>query len=313
MLRAIPSSEISVVIQGPLFRDHADGDLALRCVRSVREHLPDAEIIISTWEGEDASGLDIEHVVKSADPGAIRGSNLLRQLVSTGVGIAVASRPYVLKLRCDLALNSAAIATISSIENVPQMRRFSPGVHPYRITTTNLFVRDPTGCGALFHPSDIVMFGSFYSMRNFWHEPPIGMQFDPDACSPEQWLMHRYMGLLTLLAPATNFAPWHVGFSERALAANFHVLDWHQSGVVFPARLAAGDNNVYSASSFATIGRRMLEGTYRPPYLRSLKGLLRSRWVPIKHAIQVAILKLFPRGLKDAIKRQLSRRRMGQS
>lgn len=308
MLKQIPPEDISVVIQGPLFRNSPDGDLALRCIRSVREHLPGAEIIISTWEGEDASGLDVDRVVKSPDPGAIKGSNLLRQIISTAAGIAVASRRHILKLRCDFALQSSAIAALSEIENTALMRRFSPGVHPYRITTTNLFVRDPKACGALFHPSDLVMFGTRFAVRNFWHDPPMGMAFDPDTCSPEQWLMHRYMGLLTMSPPATNFAPWHVGYSERALAANFHVLDWRESGIEFPARLAEADNNVYSAAAFARIRETMLEDTYRAPYFAALRGLLRSRSLPILHSIQRQVLQLFPRPLKDAVRSRLARR-----
>jgi hypothetical protein len=306
MLRAIPSSEISVVIQGPLFRDHADGDLALRCVRSVREHLPDAEIIVSTWESEDASGLDADRVIFSNDPGPTCYTNLARQIVSTGAGIAVADRPFVLKLRADLSLTGAAITEADEIEDNPAIRRFSPGASRHRITTTNLFVRNPVLCGALFHPSDLVMFGPRSSLRNFWHEVPVGMHFNPDDCAPEQWLMHRYMALLTLGAPQTNFNPLHVGYSERVLAANFHVVDWERSGVRLPARLAVAANNIYLEREIIVIRQQTLAGTYRAPRLRSLGGLLRSRWKPLFYRTQAALLQLFPRSLKDRVKRLLA-------
>ena len=104
----IEDGEISVVIQGPLLPDQVEG--AARCVASVRSMLPGAEVILSTWEGEDASGFASPvRVVQSPDPGAFlvrheRPNNLNRLQVSTWAGLQHVSRRYCLKFRTDLAL-----------------------------------------------------------------------------------------------------------------------------------------------------------------------------------------------------------------
>ena len=60
----IDSSEISVVVQGPVRPDTAES------LSSVRRVLPRAEIIFSTWEDEKADGLPFDKIVRSRMPPA---------------------------------------------------------------------------------------------------------------------------------------------------------------------------------------------------------------------------------------------------
>ena len=61
----IDSKEISVIVQGAV-----DKKITPKTLKSVRKYLPNAEIILSTWEGTDISGLDYDIVLLSKDPGA---------------------------------------------------------------------------------------------------------------------------------------------------------------------------------------------------------------------------------------------------
>ena len=104
----IHSGDISVIVQGSINATETP-----KCLESIREFLPDAEIILSTWEGSDISNLDYDILVLSSDPGAVlmEGftnktvyNNINRQLLSTQAGLKKATRKYAMKFRSDLIL-----------------------------------------------------------------------------------------------------------------------------------------------------------------------------------------------------------------
>lgn len=59
-LVAVDSRKISVVIQGPLYRNLSPQRNIFACIASVRTHLPHAEVIVSTWCHEDTSTVEAE-------------------------------------------------------------------------------------------------------------------------------------------------------------------------------------------------------------------------------------------------------------
>jgi len=70
----IKPHEISVVVQGPITGrpdEPYEKRLTYRCLESVREHLPGAEIVLSTWKNSDLSGLSYDVLIESDDPGAL--------------------------------------------------------------------------------------------------------------------------------------------------------------------------------------------------------------------------------------------------
>ena len=78
---------MSVVVQGAIDKDYTS-----KCLASIRKYLPEAEIILSTWEGCDVEGLDYDNLLLNKDPGTsdlIRKypfehpNNVNRQIVST--------------------------------------------------------------------------------------------------------------------------------------------------------------------------------------------------------------------------------------
>ena len=104
----IDSKDISVVVQGAVDKEETP-----KCLNSIRKYLPDAEIILSTWEGTDVSNLDYDILVFNKDPGAYYcnrqktiKNNLNRQIISTKNGLKNVSRKYALKLRSDLILTN---------------------------------------------------------------------------------------------------------------------------------------------------------------------------------------------------------------
>jgi len=60
--------DISVIVQGPVVG--APDHLTRRCLASVRQHLPGAELVLSTWQGSDTGGLEYDLLVPNQDPGA---------------------------------------------------------------------------------------------------------------------------------------------------------------------------------------------------------------------------------------------------
>src|SRR4051812_39016207 len=105
-------SEITVVVQGPVLGKPADPvveQLTRRCLLSVRRELPQAKIILSTWEGANVTGLSYDALVLSKDPGSVWAmvegvlvpNNVNRQVLSSLAGVRAADTAYVLKLRSD--------------------------------------------------------------------------------------------------------------------------------------------------------------------------------------------------------------------
>ena len=151
-------SEISVVIQGPM-RDKSGANLQ-RAVTSIREHLPGAQIIVSTWVGEKVDEALVDKVVWTKDPGPDRGalgsSNQSRQSLSTVVGLRVAERPLALKWRVEFFLTSNRFA------------RASGNISDSRIRVLSSVTPDPLEDPRYFHLSDLIQFGSTSKLLRSW-------------------------------------------------------------------------------------------------------------------------------------------------
>lgn len=114
----INPAEISVVVQGPIYGAGEKNPrlrYTQRCCANIRKKLPGAEIILSTWEGSDVSGIDYDTLVLSKDPGGIKAliyektekmDNTNRMIMSTREGINKVSRKYCIKLRSDMYIEA---------------------------------------------------------------------------------------------------------------------------------------------------------------------------------------------------------------
>lgn len=61
---------ISVIIQGPITSYTA------LTIQSVKQHLPLAEIILSTWENENVEQFNVDQILFNQDPGGFEYTNL---------------------------------------------------------------------------------------------------------------------------------------------------------------------------------------------------------------------------------------------
>jgi len=172
--RNINSSEISVVVQGPIDKQNTP-----LCLKSIRKHLPDAEIILSTWVGSCVTKLDYDVLILSKDPGGhtvldyrnnkIYPSNLARQLYSTQKGIEAANNDYIMKIRSDIVLNSNNF--LSYFYLYPEYDECYK-IFNNRILISNYFTRHSYNSDWLFHPSDWITFGTKKDII-FYYDVPL--------------------------------------------------------------------------------------------------------------------------------------------
>lgn len=117
-LTPIDSAEISVVIQGPILtQTHALAPQGIthQVLKALRQHLPNAQLILATWQNQPVEGLDADTILSLADPGTTHfyregtiENNLYnngnRLIYSTQQGLAQVKTRYTLKIRSDLLM-----------------------------------------------------------------------------------------------------------------------------------------------------------------------------------------------------------------
>lgn len=299
-LEPIPDRDVSVIVQGPLFRGRDEG--IHRCLTSLHAILPDAEIIISSWIGEDASGLEADHVVLSTDPGCFwesptRPYNLNRLLVSTTAGLRRASRKYCLKIRSDMAMTHRRFLCIGTHR---QQSHFSRPV-----TIPNLYVRDPERFPLLFHVADTAQFGLTSDLLAYWQGDPF-LRSDvlsegngrawfssTNRLFPEQALTTRWLrrnGADPGIRHTSAISQRLLREWSTVLTQNFCVCDWKSSGLVFPARLASDPttiNTLLSSDRFARLDVQQFSylKALRAKYF-SLTYLVHARLGPLVSTLQ---------------------------
>lgn len=182
--QGVPFSDITVIVHGPVLKDvspAAPAGTTLAAVQSVRKALPGARVVISTWTGSEAEGMGADLVVYSADPGALpcwpnaRLNNVNRQIVAMRAGLEAVGTKWVLKLRSDTLLTSAAMVKCWGRyqERNPCYRVFQE-----RIITSALLTWHPRECFQekrftpfLFHVNDMIQFGLSCDMHKLWCIP----------------------------------------------------------------------------------------------------------------------------------------------
>lgn len=200
----ISSTDISVVVQGAV-----DSSLLNECVSSIRQQLPDAEIILSTWhETNIADSTQFDRVIFSKDPGAkpisIGGAmnNTNRQIVSTLNGIKAATRRYTLKLRTDCRLDG--VGFIDAFEKYP-IRNPDFNLFQHKVVVPRYATRIETSKRPyLFHPADIALFGLTTDLHCLFNIPLVTEdQFSWHQRSPDPATRAQLtkMGLFCQLVP----------------------------------------------------------------------------------------------------------------
>ena len=303
----VASHNISVVIQGPLYRHTSCGGGVNACITSVKKHLPHAEIIISTWPSEDLSGIDADVILTSTDPGFLMDydanrSNINRQIVSTVTGLKASKRDYVLKLRADHVLTGSQFTVMGAYHpSIPKVDRLLN----QPITVSSLFIRDPTKVPLLFHISDLAHFGTREDMITFWDQRlktqdelfatqpnmnPIGNFLGCTAMRrvPEQSLMLGFLAKRCFdihLKNPSEISPELVTLSENFIAKNFTVLNWHECQIDFPKRFLKSGHSLKTVyepkelKALVELEAHMRKARYRKIWLnKHLFSFTRLTW-----------------------------------
>lgn len=279
-IEKVDSSAITVVIQGPtLYEANNENSRFHQCIRSIRTHLPKAEIIVSTWTGQTCNAELVDLVIYNDEPGAITTSNhqqwnYNKMIRSTKNGLRHATREYALKLRADLKLSGDNLCIRH--EPRPSARTKQYKIVGQSIIITNIYTRNPASFAPLlFHPSDITQFGRTTDLIDLWDREIINLAevktrmglFRPLSflaytgltVVPEQALMIEWLkshGHIINLPYPGHLSRQYVESSEIFLSVNFHMIDWRDSGIEFPKRFTknpASLKSTYDANFFNSL------------------------------------------------------------
>lgn len=270
----IDSSDISVVVQGAISQE-----ITPKCLRSIREQLPNCEIILSTWQGADITNLEYDKIILNKDPGAryfdVAGriyNNCNRQLLSTQAGLDAASRKYILKFRTDFILENTEFL---KYWNEFKLRDREYTFFEHRVLADIIFTRfasDITGYPMPFHVSDFWMFGLANDVRQYFGQTDLVADTDlgeydnkypykrpyPQMTfryAPEQYYCYSFA---KRFLPELKFEDWtdwntqNIELSDKVLFNNFVFLSFEQSGIWSEKHASAllNGNNVYGIINF---------------------------------------------------------------
>jgi WavE lipopolysaccharide synthesis len=228
-----------------------------KSVASVRTHLPGARIILSTWEGQDCSGLEVDTLLLHSDPGAniesyaeagnANMANFNRQIVSSAQGLKKVTTPYAMKLRSDNFLTGT---DFKQAQQAFDQREQADSLFAERVVvSTCYFRRFSSGHPVIMLPSDLFHFGRTEDLLKIWDLPLFeDFVFNPAKLGQKQYLgspktaLHaeqRYcQKWLSLLDPkAPKLAHRHdvnspsIVYWNKFIASNLVVLESSQIGL----------------------------------------------------------------------------------
>ncbi|HBZ17490.1 MAG TPA: hypothetical protein DEO73_17260 [Pantoea sp.] len=180
----IDRNDISVVVQGPIVHaQYKDEKVSWthKCIQQLVRLLPDAQIILSTWEGEDLNGLpEVSKIITTQKIEAIYYDehlgiydNTNRQILSTLSGLSEADGKYALKIRTDTILESDNF--LNYFDRFKE-RDKNYSVFGSRIVASSVYAKKYAGSGdfvtkQLFQPSDIILFGLKVDLHKLYDVP----------------------------------------------------------------------------------------------------------------------------------------------
>lgn len=289
VVNGIDTADISVVVQGAV-----SPEITRKCLRQLRKFLPGSEIILSTWEGTSLHGLEYDKVQLNKDPGGYQDryvksftNNLLRQLVSTQGGVALAERKYILKLRSDLIITGTKF--LRFFESFPE--RDSKYLHfSHRIIVSSFFSKKYLYYANItqpvpFHVSDWLAFGLAEDIRKlFCTELPIEPDFSwylfenkkatvkPNLCgashrfAPEQHItLASFQGTFPIAFDHyMDYTEETIRLSERLIANNYIILSPNDFSI-YCGKNGNGKDHYKRWSKYPiTIPTVLWKGLYRP-------------------------------------------------
>ncbi len=261
----IDFEDISVIVQGAV--DKAITPVAIKRIRSI---LPGSTIILSTWEGQDVTGVDYDVLVKSKDPGGAINqiiedfditytNNTNRQLISIQAGLKEVKTLYTLKIRTDMIPITNSFLGLFDMfpDSTEECRIFSHKVLISDIYTRHWFSLPMGNIPLLFHPSDWFFFGYtndlkkyFNDIRTFSEEeiggyknlknPDVKMKYKSQwngRFVPEQFFAINALknnGIEIEMDDWSDITKENMFQSEMFIMNNFITLDFFHHGMMLP-------------------------------------------------------------------------------
>jgi hypothetical protein len=263
---------LSFVVQGPIVTEsnQSVGVYSTNQVlHSIRQYYPEAEIILSTWQGSNVSGLTYDQLVLSEDPGGFKLGGLTmnynRLILSTKAGIQLADRSYVVKTRTDIIFTGNQLCQLLQYIS-PTKGKY--GVFNNYVLSTTWYVRNPIKLNLVFHPSDIFLVGKKEDILSHFDAPlqPRNYYFNDDDTTKivsEQYffvnnISRRQKGQYTI--PKWGYINLKFFLaSEKFMFNNFRFFDLKEIGIAFPDRLYS----VYRPkSNYSLAQARLLSKVY---------------------------------------------------
>lgn len=196
--------KIAMVMQGPLQRDF---DFTVESVKIYRKIFPDVQVVVSTWEGEDAASVDEMRndgaVVLLNTPPSHRGpgNNINMQVCSAAAGVLWAKEngfDYCLKTRTDFRIFNPSLFV-----DCLTLQKAFPLAHSYAQSQRLVAFSNHVKYMPYTLP-DVNMFGAIDDMVQYW-TPPYDdrtvfhfqtlMQL-AKSLHAEAWFLTHYVGKL---------------------------------------------------------------------------------------------------------------------
>jgi hypothetical protein len=323
-------NDLSIIIQGKIFgtsEDPYEKQLTLQCIHSIRNLMPKAEIIVSTWEGEDVSDLPFDKVIFNKDPGAIAYTDLYptllnnnnRQITSTINGLRAAKHTYAIKMRGDCKFIDTDFTNY--------LREFPRGTqYAYfkkRIIIPTKYSRNPRRIAQLIHPSDIFQMGLREDLLSLWN---IQLQPEPETTrafpmehkifnnsltggyhrmkfGAEQYIWHSFCkknGLDIELDHYSHLPVSKIVASDMSIINNFVIEDAALLGVVLPKKMLYHfDRDLYTYKEWEDLSERYARGVSKPYKWALISQVYYSN---ISRIVWRAQHRLFKFGVSDFVK-----------
>lgn len=247
--------DITVVVQGAV-----SAEFTPICLKSIRKYLPTAHILLSTWDGTDVSGLDIDEVIFNKDPGAIapmfdsnknihnNPNNINRQIVSTLNGLKAVKTKYALKIRTDFEIKHAGF-----LKYFDKYNKYSNDYQVFEKRVISVMGDKPDIRS--FFVYDFLFFGLTKDLLNlfdiplmtkedaewFYTHKPINdekylltqglFKYIPEQHIWMNCLAKKYPEVFSIMKDCSDVNPESVRVGELSFVNNFVCLDFNQYGV----------------------------------------------------------------------------------
>ncbi|RWX56587.1 WavE lipopolysaccharide synthesis family protein [Photobacterium chitinilyticum] len=166
------NSDITFLVQGPI-RDRTKESL-----ESIRKYCPESRVILSTWQGEDTSGLEYDELVLNEDPGSLKifldddvvnYENTNRQIYSVSNAISHVKTEYCVKTRTDIEFTSDNFITFYKDNYLKYCRDSDNTILKQRVLISSINTPNPN-CFLQFvcQVSDWFFFGLTEDLKKIW-------------------------------------------------------------------------------------------------------------------------------------------------